>query len=135
MADIPNVMEGMHVPEASNNALFDAFYVDEQDEYIIWIFQITDSRVYGDAPSQSAFATVEEIRTKVETARPGKRMEFKYVLVVPSEEKWAVRWNMADGFSNVEGEVYIQFLSIQDSYMDCIRCLVSMHSCLYRDHR
>ncbi len=90
MADIANIMEGMYVPEASNNALFDAFYVDEQRRL----------HLPGDGQSGSrhcpGFATVAEIRAKVERARPGKRVDVKYVLVVPLEEKWAVRWNMAD---------------------------------------
>ncbi len=89
MADIANIMEGMYVPEASNEVLFDAFYVDEKDD------QTTVGRSHGGA--QSSF-TVEDIRAKVETARPGKRVEVKYVLVVPYHEKWAVRWNMADEF-------------------------------------
>ncbi|KAI0801466.1 hypothetical protein C8Q74DRAFT_1365064 [Fomes fomentarius] len=97
VADIANIMEGMYVPEASNNALFDAFYVDEKDD------------------CSSGFATVEEIRAKVETARPGKRVEVKYVLVVPYQDKWALRWNMANGFSKVPGEVYVQFLRVQGS--------------------
>ncbi|KAI0801533.1 hypothetical protein C8Q74DRAFT_1215090 [Fomes fomentarius] len=119
VADIRNIMEGVHVPNASTDALFDGFCVDEKDESsVIWIFQVTVSRFRGAAPSQSGFAMVEEIRAKVETARSGKRVEVKYVLVVPFEGKWAVRWDMADGFSKVPGEVYVQFLSIKARRLD-----------------
>ncbi len=42
----------------------------------------------------------------MERAPPDKRVEVTYVLVVP--------WDMADEFSNIEGEeVYVQFLRVK----------------------
>ena len=62
--------------------------------------------------AESGFAAVETIRDKVQGARPGLPVEFQYVVVVPFGKTWAVRWDMAAGFSKVQGEAFVQFIDL-----------------------
>ena len=111
LEDIVDIMDGLHVPEASKNTPFDAFFVESKAEStVVWIVQMTIGRDHDGA--ESGFAAVETIRDKVQGARPGLPVEFKYVLVVPFGKTWAVRWDMAAGFSEVQGEAFVQFIDL-----------------------
>ena len=109
--DILDITNGLYVPSRFRNPLFDAFFVESaEQETTVWLFQLMVSRDHDGAGPGSTM--VQELISKAGTARPGLPISVKYVLVMPYEETWAVRWSMAPEFSNAEGDVFVQYLDI-----------------------
>ena len=105
--------ERIYVPMASNNALFDSFFIDCATPTVatLWILQMTVSSTHDGAAK--GFKTVANLKKKVETELRSS-VEVKYVLVVPCKEdaaSYEVTWDMAKEYrSDALGEVFVQFL-------------------------
>lgn len=96
-------------PKNTKNPLFDSFFLHEgDDDVVVWVFQMTIAKDHDG--KTSGFDLLEDLVTRVMKKFTPKKVELKYVLVVPYYPDVAVRWNLSPAWVKAQGEVYVLYL-------------------------
>ena len=113
MNDVRPDNDRFYLPLRVTNPLFDAlcFNVHDSGDIIdIWVFQVTIKKVHTGVAS--GFAMIGELLENTRQYFPKHKINVNYVLVVPENQRWKVRWELAPAF--IPGPVYIQYVDTSE---------------------
>ncbi|TFK87548.1 hypothetical protein K466DRAFT_662929 [Polyporus arcularius HHB13444] len=93
------------VPTAPHDALFDAYFLTVTGQSVtLWIVQVAVHRTHA-----RGLVAVKELVRRAKQRFP--QVVVKYLLIAPTVgERLSVQWSMSKELSEVDGEVFVQFV-------------------------